>query len=124
MKRILSNSYERGLYAEETALNYLIDKGLQPVDRNYHGPGGEIDLIMMDNTILVFVEVRYRANNHYLHALESIDHAKCERIIRTGLHYLQKKCKSTRNPCRFDVVTICGDINNPEIGWIKDAFQA
>ena len=119
-----SNSYTRGMLAEKIVLNFLKKKGLKPLKQNYHGPGGEIDLIMMDNNIIVFIEVRYRANNRYLHALESIDQGKCERIIKTGLHYLQTKCRSTDNPCRFDVVAVCGDIDDPEIGWIKDAFQA
>ena len=124
MVNVSSSRYEVGIQAEKIALDHLQDKGLRLLQQNYHGPGGEIDLIMMDMDIIAFIEVRYRANNHYLHAVESVDQKKCARIIKTGLHFLQKKYRSVDNPCRFDVVTICGDINDPEIGWIKNAFQA
>ncbi|HET6592353.1 MAG TPA: YraN family protein, partial [Xanthomonadales bacterium] len=38
----------------------LRGRGLRPVARNYHCRCGEIDLIMLDASVLVFVEVRYR----------------------------------------------------------------
>ena len=118
------NSYDRGIWAEKTVLNFLKKKGLKPLMQNYHGSGGEIDLIMMDNNFIVFVEVRYRENNNYLHAVETIDNRKCGRIIKAGQHYLQSRHRASDNPCRFDVVTVSGDMSDPEIGWIKDAFQA
>lgn len=118
------NSYERGLWAELVARDFLKKQGLKLLEQNFHGPGGEIDLIMMDGNTIVFTEVRYRSSNRYLHAVESIDSRKCARIIKTARNYLQKNHNIRDNPCRFDVITITGDTGSPEIGWIKDAFQA
>ena len=124
MSNASENSYERGQRAELVALDYLKNNGLELLEHNYHGPGGEIDLIMLDNNVIVFIEVRYRSNNSYAGAIESIDRKKCERIIKTSQKYLQNNRWASRNLCRLDVITISGSIDNPGIGWIKNAFQA
>lgn len=118
------SSYERGQWAELVALDYLKKNGLELLEHNYHGPGGEIDLIMLEDNIIVFIEVRYRSNNKYVAAIESIDQKKCERIIKTSQRYLQKSRQALHSLCRLDVVTISGSSENPDIGWIKNAFQA
>jgi putative endonuclease len=79
---------------------------------------------MQHDGIVVFFEVRYRADNQYLHALETIDARKCSRIIKTSLHFLQKHNALSKKLCRFDVIVICGAVDQPEIRWIKNAFQA
>ena len=124
MSNTPENSYERGQWAELLVLDYLKNNGLEFLEHNYHGSGGEIDLIMLDNNIIVFIEVRYRSNNNIAGAIESIDHRKCERIIKTSQRYLQNNRWASRNICRFDVLTVSGTIDNPGIGWIKNAFQA
>lgn len=123
LKESLS-SYERGQLAEKTVRKYLQKKGLVILKQNYHGPGGEIDLIMRDKKVIVFIEVRYRASKDYLHPVESVDTSKCLRIIQTSQYYLQKNQGELNAPCRFDVVTVTGDLSNPELRWIKNAFQA
>ena len=58
-------SISRGQWAENLAHIFLCEQGLQAVERNFRSKRGEIDLVMLDHDILVFVEVRYRKNNHY-----------------------------------------------------------
>lgn len=124
MSAISENSHVRGKRAELAALNFLEKNRLKLLEQNYRGPGGEIDLIMLDGNIIVFIEVRYRAKNSYAFAIESIDHRKCGRIIKTGRKYLQENRWTSGNLCRFDVITVSGNLDQPEIGWIKNAFQA
>ena len=115
---------ERGRWAESLALDHLREMGLTLLAQNYHARFGEIDLIMKDGDTTVFLEVRYRADNLYLNALETIDAKKCSRIIKTSLHYLQKHRDAFNKTCRFDVMIIHGSADNPGIRWIKNAFQA
>ena len=56
--RILSEKQIIGYKAEEKALFFLEERGLKVVERNFRCRFGEIDLIMQDNDVLVFVEVR------------------------------------------------------------------
>lgn len=90
---------QRGVAAEQCALDFLQSKGLVLLERNYRAPwrgGGEIDLIMRccDGTV-VFVEVRQRAQHAFGGAAASIDQRKQQRIMRTASYYLTQ---------RFDVM--------------------
>jgi len=118
------NSYLRGRWAEQTALEYLLTKKLKLLDKNFRSAFGEIDLIMQDKNIILFIEVRYRSSNHFHTALESINRKKCERIIATSHQYLSENRSASQLYCRFDVVAISGPQETPMIEWIKNAFQA
>lgn len=116
------SSHQLGIQAEELALQHLQQQGLKLVERNYHSRRGEIDLIMLDKSTLVFVEVRSRKSSRFGSALESVNHAKQTRIIHTAEQYLQQTSSSYQG-YRFDVIAISSDQAVPEITWLKDAFQ-
>ena len=108
--------------AEDEALRYLQEHGLQLVQRNYRTPGrggGEIDLIMRapDGTC-VFVEVRSRSTAEHGGAAASVGFAKQRRIIFAARHYLMQL--RTTPPCRFDVVLV----ESPGLEWLQAAFDA
>lgn len=117
-------SYQRGRWAEQTALDYLQNKKLKFLDKNFRSSFGEIDLIMQEGNIILFIEVRYRSSNHFHTALESISKKKCERIIFTSQQYLTENRNTAHMDCRFDVVVLSGQQEKPTIEWIKNAFQA
>ena len=107
-----------GQQGEDAALAYLQQHGLTLVERNFHCKGGEIDLVMQHGEVLVFVEVRKRADRNHGGAAASVTPAKQMRLICAAQHYLQRY----RLPpaCRFDVIAIDGT----ETVWIKDAIAA
>ncbi len=123
------NVNKLGKAAESAAAAYLTRQGLALKTQNYHCRWGEIDLIMDDDQTLVFVEVRYRKNNSFGHALETIDQKKQKKIIKAALHYTQKNHLFDNTDMRFDVVSLTstdkqlGD-NNVTIDWVKNAFYA
>lgn len=114
----------RGRWAESAAEDYLRDEGLETLQANYRCRHGELDLIMRDGTTLVFVEVRYRRSVDFGSGGESVTVAKQQRMIATARHYLQHTAASEDSVCRFDVVAISNEPGDPEIEWIKDAFDA
>ena len=97
---------------------------MQLLARNYRTRRGEIDLIMQDGDVIVFVEVRSRAHARFLHPAISVDARKRTRLILAGQHFLQKKGLQDAAPCRFDVVSLTGDCDDGKIEWIKWAFEA
>jgi putative endonuclease len=118
-------SRDRGKDAELACCRYLQQQGLKLLDRNYHGRRGELDLIMQDSNTVVFVEVRYRKNNAFGGALESITSSKQEKLRLTAEQYLQQETDLTQG--RFDVVAMTGKIQNNgscnySFEWIKNAF--
>lgn len=112
---------ERGACAEQTAARYLQQQGLKLLAQNYRCRAGEIDLIMQDGAVRVFVEVRLRSNPAFGGAAASIDRPKQQRIIRTAQHYLASL--PVLPPCRFDVVLLV-EPQDPKLVWLKNAFEA
>ena len=110
-----------GSRSEKLALKFLTNENLILQEKNYHCRYGEIDLIMWDQDYLVFVEVRYRKNNLFGGALESVDHKKQAKLTRSAQDYLIKN-KNSECACRFDILCISGSLNKPEYQWVKNAF--
>ena len=116
-----------GRQAEQLALQYLQSRGMKLVECNYNCRFGEIDLILKDNNVLVFTEVRYRKQKAFGSGAESIDARKQQKLLASAAYYLQKHPEFSQHPCRFDVVSLNGaklDQQHIEIDWIPDAFQA
>lgn len=114
----------KGRDAESRARRYLERRGLACIETNYRCPPGEIDLIMREDGVIVFVEVRYRKDHRYGGALESIDHRKQHRLRAAAEHYLQRRRGTADAPCRFDVVLITGvaDGSDGNVDWIQNAL--
>ena len=121
---MIKTTNQTGKTAENIAANYLANQNVKIITRNFHSRFGEIDLIAMNQEILLFIEVRYRKNEHFLTAIETIDQRKCNKIIITSEYYLNKHKKFQSHLCRYDVITLTADLNMPVIEWIKNAFQA
>ena len=113
-----------GQATETIAQQYLEKRGLNLLERNYLCRTGEIDLIMHDDQTLVFVEVRYRKNDNYGQAFETINHSKQQKLINTASYYLQNHPEQSNHPARFDVISISGKPEQYDINWIQNAFQA
>jgi len=118
----------KGKDAEAWARDYLIRQGMTLVEANYRCPPGEIDLIMSESGTLVFVEVRYRADQSFGGALESITTRKQGRLRAAAMHYLQQRHGRMEVPCRIDVVLVSGALDptgdstgDLEVDWIPNA---
>ena len=119
----------KGAQAEGLALNFLQSQGLTLITRNYACRSGELDLVMLDDSQLVFIEVRLRNNNRYGGAAASITPAKQQRLQKTARHFLQSHPAHSHRFCRFDLVSLTSaQTNNDErhqkpIEWLKGIIQ-
>ncbi|MEQ8482933.1 MAG: YraN family protein [Pseudomonadales bacterium] len=113
---------QTGRWAEQAAARFLAGQGLVPVDRNFRCRHGEIDLVMADGDELVFVEVRFRADERFGAGFETVTHAKRRRLTTAARVYLSRHHAEQR-PCRFDVVSVTKRNYRPEIHWVRDAFS-
>lgn len=112
----------RGAAIERLAASWLAERGLVPVASNQHAKGGELDLVMRDGEILVFVEVRHRTDPRHGHPLETITPLKQRRLVKAARFYLQRNRLSC--PCRFDVLAVTGQAPELEFEWVVNAFDA
>ena len=112
------NRRETGSRYENYAAAYLEEKGYRILEKNFRCKGGEIDLVGMDGTYLVFTEVKYRKDRRQGYPEEAVDARKQRRIYRAAQYYLSFKNLSPDTPCRFDVVAVEG----ADVRLIKNAF--
>jgi putative endonuclease len=121
----VTESITLGKRAERHALHYLSDAGLSVLAQNWSCRFGEIDLIMLEQDTLVFVEVRYRKNNHFGGALDSIDQHKRNKLLKTAEYFLNEYPQWLEHPCRFDVITAQpSNAQTLTLDWIQDAFES
>jgi putative endonuclease len=112
------SNHQRGAAAEQRARSHLESHGLTLLAHNYRCRMGEIDLIMRDGDVFVFVEVRLRGRGALVDAAESIDARKQARVIACARHYLMGKPEA---PCRFDCV-LMDSLEAANITWLRNAF--
>ena len=117
---------KQGEDAEAACCSYLRSQGLKLINKNFSCRFGEIDIIMSDKKVLVFVEVRFRKNNNFGGALESITPAKQQKLRKTAELYLQQN-RQYEN-ARFDVVSVSKNTQTTlfkqqySFDWIENAF--
>ena len=112
-----------GHWAERQAASHLRGRGLKLIARNYRSRFGEVDLIMSDDEVIVFVEVKRRQSARFMNPAESVDVHKQRRLGLAAGRFLATHPRYGRQPARFDVVTITGPNYRPQFDWIRDAFQ-
>ena len=118
------NTTSLGRRAEDLACRHLESRGLTLLERNYRCRAGEIDLVMLDGTVLALVEVRSRSSSSHGNAASSVGPRKQRRFVRAARHLLLTRPALGRLQARFDVVAIDGAApGEPRITWIRDAFR-
>jgi len=116
---------QQGEDAELACCRYLKAQGLNLQEKNFRCRHGEIDLVMLHNKNLVFVEVRFRQNPFYGGGLESITPAKQKKLRKTAEYYLQQNPQYKN--ARFDVVAMSKSSadtgkSHYTYNWIQNAF--
>lgn len=111
-----------GQKGESLAERLLLEKGLELLKRNYQCKLGEVDLVMRDGSVRVFVEVRLRAPTEYGRGHETVAARKQRKIINTAKYYQQDE--DYWGDIRFDVVSIeARDDGGYEVEHIEYAFD-
>lgn len=124
VRRRGGDAQARGAAAEQLAAGFLAHHGLTIVTRNVRCRGGEIDLICLDGAVLVFVEVRLRADARFGGAAASITARKQRRVILAARWWLAGAGRHhAQRPCRFDAVLLDG-FEPPRVRWLRGAFDA
>ncbi|MGH7766483.1 MAG: YraN family protein [Candidatus Binatia bacterium] len=111
-----------GAEGERIAERYLSKKGYRIVERNYRCPVGEVDLILLDRRVIVFVEVKIRRHERFGIPLEAVHPRKQQKMIKTALWFLTEHKLHNRD-ARFDVVGIAFGAREPVVEHIENAFE-
>ena len=111
------NAHARGVLGEVRAEQELTRKGYRIVARNVAVRGAEIDLVALDGSVLVFVEVKLRRGGRAGTGREAVTPAKQRRISKGSLEFMAQRGLMDRQ-ARFDVIEIQG----ADVTHIVNAF--
>jgi len=113
-----------GRWGEQEAARHLKRKGYRILgERVRVGRKDEVDLIVRDGSVLVFVEVKTRGSERFGRPWDAVDREKRRTLSRAAVTYLKQR--GFPQICfRFDVVEVIGDPDRgpDEIRHIENAF--
>ena len=80
-----------GAYGERLAARYLAELGMAILDRNWRCDQGEIDIVALDGTCLVIVEVKTRRTLAFGAPVEAVTPVKAARLRRLAGCWLAER---------------------------------
>jgi len=95
-----------GHYGEDLARVFLNACGFECLVSRYRKPGGEIDLVMRRDQLLVFVEVKTRSTVGFGLPEEALTSSQSIRLRRLARHYLYEHSGGGAKEYRFDLVAV------------------
>ena len=116
------HSTEKGRQGQQLAEKFLRKKRMRILARNVNTGPAEIDLVVRDGRILVFVEVRSRWTQSDAQPEETVTYRKQQRLVRGAKAFMKFRGWEER-PARFDVVAVDGFTDPPTIRYVPDAFS-
>lgn len=113
-----------GRWGETVAADFLAGKGYRLLARNARTAYGEIDLVMLDGDLVVFVEVKTRRSTSYGLPEAALTAQKRAHLLASAQAYLQEHPDAGDN-WRIDVIAIyqAGKDHRPEITHFINAFN-
>ena len=116
------NSKTKGSISEDIATNFLVNKGYQILERNYHCSKKEIDIIVKKNNIITFVEVKSKSKKADFNPEYLITAKKQKSIFQVANYYLEKNKIDNCN-FSFDVIIVNFTSEGVKIEHYENSLQ-
>jgi putative endonuclease len=115
---------ELGIRGEEIAARYLEKAGWTIRGRNVRVGRLELDLIVLRDGILAFVEVKTRRGGGFGDPLEAISRKKMRDVARAAAGWLRENGRGSFKEIRFDAVSVSWPRTSaPQVLHIPDAWR-
>jgi len=112
-----------GRFGEQLAAERLTADGFEILERNWRCRDGEIDIVAVEDTTLVFVEVKTRSTVSHGTPAEAVVPAKAARLRRLAARWLIEHKDQHWPVVRFDVVAVVRrGPNGPTVRHLRGAF--
>lgn len=118
---LMAQHNETGKTGENIAAEYLQREGYFLLEQNWRHRKAEIDLIVKQNDILVFVEVKTRSNTFFSDPELSVDEQKQALITNAAMVYMEEIGHEWE--VRFDIIAVILESEDSfDIRHYEDAF--
>ena len=112
---------ETGIKGEEIAEKFLQTKGYKILHKNWTHDKKEVDIIAIKDHLLVFVEVKTRANTQFGFPEDAVNEIKQEHLRVAAEEFLHRHPEYTE--IRFDIISvILSNGHEKEVVHFEDAF--
>ena len=120
-KKFMATHNDIGALGEQIALEYLLERKYQILEKNWVCGHKEVDIIAKDGDTIVFVEVKTRHSTCLVEPEITVDVYKQRHLIWAANSFVNRY--QYDNDVRFDIIAIVIDKNNEKrIEHIEDAF--
>ncbi len=116
----MSDIYNRGVFGERLAVDYLISKGYKILVQNYRFQKAEVDILAQKESCLVAIQVKTRSSTDFGSPEEFLKPAQIQRIIKAVDHFVVSKDLDLE--VQFDIIAIILSSKTPKIEHIENAF--
>jgi putative endonuclease len=103
-----------GQTGEDLAVRYLLDRGMEVIERNWRCEHGEVDVVALDGDYLVICEVKTRRSLAFGEPVESVTRAKEARLRRLAAAYVRSHETGSAR-VRIDVLGILFRAGQPPL---------
>ncbi|HNZ84531.1 MAG TPA: YraN family protein [Candidatus Woesebacteria bacterium] len=120
-------NYKTGKEGEEIARKFLVQKGFRLIESNYSNKLGEIDLIMLDKEVLVFVEVKLKIGDKFGSPEEMISKYKLSQIRRVAETFLVLNPDISKRLVKYRIDAVCIVLNEDKtinrINYYENVYE-
>lgn len=109
-----------GNKGEQLAVDYLLSKGYEIVDRNYRFEKAEVDIIGKNDNTLVIVEVKTRSTADFGNPQDFVKPKQIQRLVKAVDEYVIANGLDLE--VRFDIIAIVKQGKNFNIEHLENAF--
>lgn len=109
-----------GKLGEDMAVDYLLDKGYEILERNYFFQKAEVDIIAQKEGVLAVVEVKTRSTADFGNPQDFLKPKQIQRLVKAIDHYVIENDLDVE--VRFDIMAIVKEKSTCKIEHIEDAF--
>ena len=111
---------ELGKKGEQLAVDYLINKGFDIVERNYRFDKAEVDIIAKIKDTLAIVEVKTRSTIDFGNPQDFVKPKQIQRLVKAVDEYVNVNGLDVE--VRFDIIAIVKNGKKYDIEHLEDAF--
>ncbi len=111
---------ELGKKGEKLAVNYLLKKGYEIIERNYRFDKAEVDIIAKKDEILAIVEVKTRSTTDFGNPQDFVKPKQIQRLVKAVDEYVTVNALDVE--VRFDIIAIVKKGKTYDIEHLEDAF--
>ncbi len=116
----MAKHYELGKKGEKIAVDYLIDKGYQILEKNWRYLKAEVDIIAKKENTVACIEVKTRSTNDFGNPQDFITPKKIKLLVMAMNEYIIRNDLDVET--RFDIMGITKNHSGFEIEHLEDAF--